>query len=456
MAGLATCRALRARGLPFDCYEMSDRVGGLWVYGNKNGRSPAYASLHINSSKWGTAFSDFPMPDDYPVYPRHDQVAAYFDSYAERFGLKPHIRFGTEVVDARRAPDGAWTVELQDGSRHTYDALFVCNGHHWKPHLPTPPPGHFDGVEIHSHEYRTPEAFAGKNVVVVGLGNSALDVACDLKDTAENVYLSSRRGAYIAPKFIFGVPVDQVLPKLRRLPGAKRFLKRDQLAWIFTQLIRISVGDVEKYGLLAPSQGLFNSHISAHSYIFGALMDGSVRARPGLVERMGDRVRFADGSVVAADVIVYCTGYRISFPFLDPSIATVGAGNEFPLFWNVFKPGVPNLFFIGLIDAQASIHPLSEMQARWAASCLLGEYALPDVREMEAHCEWVTEYRKKTWVDSQRHGVEWHYFEYVPGLNAEIEAGKLRAKQARGVPRRPAAPAAAAREGAPPATTFRT
>src|ERR687889_1230731 len=109
-SGIAGAKALHERGIPFDCYEKSDRVGGNWVFGNKNGMSSAYRSLHINTSRERMAYTDFPMPESYPDFPRHDQIAAYFDHYVDHFGFRDRIRFETGVERAERLPDGTWEV----------------------------------------------------------------------------------------------------------------------------------------------------------------------------------------------------------------------------------------------------------------------------------------------------------------------------------------------------------
>ena len=105
-SGIAAAKALRERGVPHTVFEASDRVGGVWVFGNRNGLSAAYRGLHINTSRDRMEFSDFPMPKTYPDYPHHTQIAAYFDAYADHFGLRESIRFRTRVEHARRGADG--------------------------------------------------------------------------------------------------------------------------------------------------------------------------------------------------------------------------------------------------------------------------------------------------------------------------------------------------------------
>ena len=136
--------------------------------------SSAYRSLHINTSRRVMAFKTLPMPDHYPDYPDHFQMAAYFDEYVDHFGLREKIRFRTEVLSVEPV-DGEWevTVAGADGERETnrYRAVLVANGHHWDPRWPEPAfPGaeEFSGEQMHAHHYREPDVLRGKRVLVLG------------------------------------------------------------------------------------------------------------------------------------------------------------------------------------------------------------------------------------------------------------------------------------------------
>src|SRR4051794_1334891 len=168
-SGIAALKTLHERGIPVTTYEKGDRVGGNWVFQNVNGMSSSYATLHINTSRERMEYPDFPMPKSYPDFPHHSHIARYFDDYVDHFGFRDRIRFKTGVEHAERRPDGTWELSTEDGATHTYDALFVANGHHWDPRWPEPPfPGAdgFEGEQIHSHHYVDTEQLAGKDVVV--------------------------------------------------------------------------------------------------------------------------------------------------------------------------------------------------------------------------------------------------------------------------------------------------
>jgi dimethylaniline monooxygenase (N-oxide forming) len=212
-SGIAAAKALHERGVPFTCFEASDRVGGNWVFANKNGMSAAYRQLLINTSRDRMEYSDYPMPKSNPDFPHHTQIAAYFDAYVEHFGFRDRIRFETKVARARRLTGGGWELTLDDGSVERFAALLVANGHHWDPRWPEPAfPGHetFTGQQLHAHAYVDNDLFAGKDVVVLGMGNSAMDIAVESSYVARTTYLAARRGAWIIPKYMFGRPVDQL------------------------------------------------------------------------------------------------------------------------------------------------------------------------------------------------------------------------------------------------------
>jgi dimethylaniline monooxygenase (N-oxide forming) len=207
-SGLTAVKALKDAGIPFDCFERGDRVGGNWVFGNRNGLSAAYRSLHVNTSRGRTQFADFPMPDTYPDFPHHTLLAEYFEAYADHLALKSHIEFERTVDRAELHPGtAAWTLTLDGGERRDYDALLVANGHHWDPRWPDPPiPGRFDGVQLHAHAYRDSTVLEGRRVVVVGMGNSAMDIAVESSQVAERTFLVARRGVHVLPKYVLGCP----------------------------------------------------------------------------------------------------------------------------------------------------------------------------------------------------------------------------------------------------------
>jgi dimethylaniline monooxygenase (N-oxide forming) len=430
-SGIAVCKELHVRGIPFDAFESGDRVGGNWVFKNSNGRSAAYRSLHINTSRERMQFADYPMPQDYPDFPEHALIAAYFERYVDHFGFRHKIAFRTTVDHIRPLAEGGYEVRLSHGETRRYDAVAIASGHHWDPQWPEPrPPGPFGGVELHSHAYIDPDephALRGKRVVVVGMGNSAMDIACELSrpDTASAVFLSARRGAHVIPHYLFGRPLDTLNVLRPPIPLGVR-------TRVGKLIHRLAVGRMRDYGLPEPSHELHQAHPTISSEILPKLGKGDIVPKPAIVRLDGDRVVFADGSEERVDAIVWCTGYKVSFPFFDPDFVAAHQ-NRLPLFLRVFRPERPDLFFIGLLQPLGAIMPLAEEQAKWIADYLTGCYALPERHEMAQRTAADDEAMQRRYVASPRHTMQVDFDDYLVALRRERARGRRRARR-RGFP----------------------
>jgi dimethylaniline monooxygenase (N-oxide forming) len=420
-SGIAAAKTLHQRAVDFDCFEKSDRVGGVWVYQNRNGMSAAYRSLHINTSRERMAFPDFPMPESYPDFPHHSHIAAYFDAYVDHFGFRDRITFETAVEHA--APlDGGWEVRLDDGRVLRYDALLVANGHHWDPRWPEPSfPGmdEFAGLQIHAHDYKgeDPNFFRDKRVVVLGMGNSAMDIAVESSFSAAATYLAARRGAWVIPKYVFGRPLDQIATR----PGVPLRIRQR-----FTEtVLRIAVGDMERYGLPKPDHRPLEAHPTISNDILSRVAHGEVTPKPNIARLTERTVVFADGSEVEADIVVYCTGYKVTFPFFDPSLISA-PDNDLPLFRRVFHPDVPGVYFIGLLQPLGAVMPLAAAQSEWVCDHLAGRYALPDRAAMRADIARERRRMHKRYVASKRHTMQVDFDDYLADLAKERRRGAER------------------------------
>jgi cation diffusion facilitator CzcD-associated flavoprotein CzcO len=425
-SGLPVVKALCDRGLPVTCFERTPNVGGLWCIENKPfGASAAYDSLHINTDTKLMEYQDFPMPEDLPAYPSHRQIHEYFQSYVERFGLARYIRFGTAVERCRRLEDGRWEVALAGGERQVFDALVVATGHHWDPQGPDPaPPGRFDGVQIHSHVYRNPSdpvEMRGKRVVVVGLGNSAVDIASELgsRAVAERVFLSVRRGAWILPKWVAGTPIT-------RLPEPQRVFP--WMPWQVTSLVmglvmRLQFGKPSDYGLPMPDHRPLQSHPTVSQDLLSRIGHGDIAVKPPIRSLDGDAVVFEDGSRERADVVVWCTGYRVSFPFLGPELIEV-RDNVVPLWSRTVLPGVDNLFFVGLYQPLGSIMQPAELQARVIGEYLLGNIAFPDAARMRRDIEAEQRAMHRRYLRSRRHTMQVDFGPFMHRLRRLLARGR--------------------------------
>lgn len=199
VAGLAAIKHSLEEGLAPICFEKDSDLGGLWNYHDapKNGDPSLYKSCCINTSKAMTCYSDFPIPKEFPNFMHHRFFKKYLNLYAQKFSLRDHIHFGHCIMKVKKADDfpdsGDWMVTVRNLRTDNVDTrrvnyVIVANGHLYRPNIPKCPGlDEFAGKVIHTHDYKDFQGFIGKRVLVVGVGNSACDVACEVSRHAEHV-----------------------------------------------------------------------------------------------------------------------------------------------------------------------------------------------------------------------------------------------------------------------------
>ncbi len=446
-SGLICAKVMMQRGLPFDCFEKGSKVGGLWRFNNDNGLSSIYRSLHINTSKRVMELSDYPFGCHIAEFPGNEEIIQYFESYAEHFGVNRHITFQTEVTAVERLDDGCWQVEITGpggGETRYYDAVMVANGHHWDPRR-VEFPGSFDGVQMHAHDYTSVEQpldLRGKNVVVVGSGNSAMDIVCELGQAHREgrgparVILSQRSGVWITPKVLGNIPQDKGLRHPMRRPGLwerfkRRFIPRVLRVacynFVTENWLRIILGDPARVGLKPPAEHYSRRHGTVSQDLHARLIHGDIVPRGDIRELRGREVTFDDGSVESADVIIQCTGYNIRFPFFDPALVSA-PGNDIALWQRIFDPRFDNLMFIALVQPLCAMMPIAELQSNFLADYLTGVYNAPDSGQMERERYEYHEGMKAEFTDSPSHTIEINCEEYSYNLYREWDRGIKRAR----------------------------
>jgi cation diffusion facilitator CzcD-associated flavoprotein CzcO len=412
-SGLAAAKNLKASGIPFDVLEREDDVGGLWNYGKP--LSAVYRSTHLISSKPLTEYTDYPMPAEYPDYPSHWQVLEYMRNYARAFDLYSHIEFKTAVEEIHRA-ENFWEAALANGETRRYRGVIIANGHLWDPKFPDYP-GRFDGVVLHSKNYKTPVVLRDKRVLVVGAGNSGCDIAVESAQNAARTFHSVRRGYHYLPKYLFGKPADQINEvslKLRVPVSVRRTVN--------SALLRLLQGRPENFGLPKPDHKLFETHPIVNSQIFYYLSHGDIIPKPDVAELRGDRVRFKDGTEEQIDVIIYATGFNITIPFLDK--AHLNWRNGHPAFYlNVFHPQYDNLFLAGFIQPDSGQWGLVDYQTQLIAKFIQAQTHAPQkaaaFRKLKAGPLPYLGGRIR-YVDSTRHYLEVEHFSYRQQLKRLI------------------------------------
>jgi len=370
--------------------------------------------------------------------------------YADHFNLKPHIRFGTKVTEVRELHDDQkrWLVrshpiDAEGESQHEtkdeiFDYVMMCSGHHWSPRYPTfkgmdtSDPEAYTGTQMHSHFYRQADAFRDKNVLVVGLGNSAVDLAVELSMNQSQVYLSCRRPAWIVPRWLMGKPLDHGRTRLSfMLP---LFLVQLITAALFRRVLPPAHRNMK------PVRLPFASHPTINTLLPERISTGTVVPMKNIRKLgPGKKVEFKDGTTIDdIDAVIYCTGYHITFPILDPTVLSDGRAhgvkgnssstnetepNHQVWTWNyMIPPRHPNLAFVGLIQPLGAIMPIAEMQSRFLVQTLLGKTnsPLPSEEQMDKEIRELKAYIRNRYDDAPRHTIQVDYSTYCDDLAKRI------------------------------------
>jgi pimeloyl-ACP methyl ester carboxylesterase/thioredoxin reductase len=430
--GLSALKALLQCGIPAVGYEREAEVGGNWNFGAENSR--VYRSTHLISSKPFTQFPDFPMPDAFPDYPSHAQVKQYLTAYARHFGLLDRIRFGQDVVAVEPVGDG-WRVTARDrttGEESTdeYAGVVIANGHNWNGKMPSyPGQDEFAGQVIHSAQYKDSDILRGRRVLVVGAGNTGCDIAVESAQNAERTWHSTRRGYYYNPKYAMGRPSDQTADLLLalRLPLAVR--RR-----LFKTTLRLTVGDLTQFGLKEPDHEFFETHPIVNQQLVYYVGHGDITPVDDIDHFDRDGVVFADGRRADVDLVIFCTGYLATFPFLPGEREHLNWQGDHPrLGLQIFTPAHRTIFVSGLIQPDSGQWTLAHWQGMTIAHFLRAAEERPDVAE-RFHSRVTAEAGRTfsagaTYKESSRHYYEVAHQEYLEALEEAI--GSLAAEPVR-------------------------
>ncbi|CAI5948162.1 unnamed protein product [Closterium sp. NIES-65] len=484
-AGLASAKYLLEAGLQPTLFEKAASIGGLWRQGipsdsgeaveeescskpaarASDGAPACWAGMMTNLSRVTCSFSDHPWADDAPLFPSQAQVLAYLKSYAHRFLIPPgsnslaasgSLRLNARVSRVALLDDGKWSVQVdQDGRQQNpevFDSLVVASGFFEKTHIPNVPGADAAaaaGVLMHSANYRSSDAFAGKKVVVVGTSFSGVDIAADVASKASEVIHVITKPFWLLPRFLPADPSDPASPFLpldlcfyrraSRPSPSLVVLRSEEARRAANKYMRALCGDQGK--LLCPELGVSSSD-SEHPFIaisdqYGPMVQqGLIRVLPRRVQgvllqphspqdsstplQASVILQGTDERIDGVDALICCTGYSPALPFLPTHLKEQIGFDSSDLFSPLllhrctFHPSLPSAAMVGMY--RGPYFAVMELQARWAAAVLSG--ALPPVPTSTLQ-EGVEEARK---VREQQPRPQFPVWDYVGMCNSLSEA----------------------------------
>jgi dimethylaniline monooxygenase (N-oxide forming) len=373
LSGITTAKNLLDEGHEVVVFEREKEYCGIWKKNAQN--AGVWDNLHSNSSKMVTMFSDYPMPAHYPDYPSAAQIIEYLKSYAEHFGVDKTIRTEQEVISVSKEADG-WRVKTATASE-SFDAVAVCTGVHQFPRMPDVPGlDTFAGTVTHSHFFKNAEPYAGKRVLIIGSAESGQEIAVAICEVTKKLYVSSRHGVGLLPKYLEGVPMDLFLPRFKYALPKPIVDRMDALSF------NVKLGGKDGHAIepwRIRGGNMTRTYVVKSSLSLLRIYEGKIVPKRGVKEVRPDGVVFDDGTEAEVDAIICSSGFKVFFPFINGGYSL----NFEEVYLSSFIPGEEGLAFIGYARPNfGSLFSMSEMQARVLAKRLSGELLFPDVETM--------------------------------------------------------------------------
>ncbi|WP_217578445.1 NAD(P)/FAD-dependent oxidoreductase [Mesorhizobium sp. GbtcB19] len=305
-AGLAVAACLKQAGQDFIILEKANEVAPAW--------RRHYRRLHLHTVRSFSSLPFVPFPKTHPRYVPREKVVDYLDTYAGRFGLEP--RFGVTVKSVRR--EGGKLVVETDAGPFNAGKVVVATGNNAEPITPLfPGIEAFQGKVLHSAAYTEAAPYVGKDVLVIGMGNTGAEIALDLAESGAHPTISVRKGVHIVPRQLFGVPIQMVGIASRPMPQALN-------DWMFPKILDLALGKLEKYGIVRPKQGILQGIEAGRIPVIdvgtvAAIKAGRIGIAPDIASFSADGVKFVDGVEKKFDAAIFATGYRPGYDGFLPA-----------------------------------------------------------------------------------------------------------------------------------------
>jgi cation diffusion facilitator CzcD-associated flavoprotein CzcO len=390
-AGLAAARWLEREGFDPTLFEQGDRLGGQWSADPRY--SGIWPSMHTNTCREMTQFSDLPHAPGTPLYPSNQAMLRYLDRYADRFDLASRIRLRTRVTAVAQIAGGDWRIRTMTDNGIGHDEVFqnvvVASGRFNKPKLPEVfGLASFTGAggATHTFHYKEPRHYVGRRVLVAGCSVSALEIASDLAMLgAARVVTTNRRQRYVVQKIVAGVPIEHLMHtrKAAHLQMEAPLAAAAELK----QLILATSGHPDAFGALTPDDDIARAGVTQCQHYLPLVAEGRIGVKPWLTSVEGQTVTFADGTSEDFDGLIFGTGFDLNLPFLSDDVQRrlASSRSSLDLYECTFHPDLPGLAFAGMFQVAGPYLPPIELQARWIAYAWSGARPLPPRYIMAAH-----------------------------------------------------------------------
>lgn len=432
--GLCAAKTMLEAGFDVTVYEIGSCIGGMWCIDNDNQLSSAYRTLHINTSRDVTRFHDLDFDENVQAFPDHHDMHTYLAKYADHFNVTPLIRFNCRVTNVEPLmksiktdadkPDNQstgkrWRVSTEDNGFEDYDTVIVASGHLHLPRHVEQFQNDFGGEYLHSHYYKEPNQFVGKRICIVGVGNSACDIASDVCVNSQRCVLVARSGVMILPKLMFGIPFTRITSKLQRrwIPYSVRRNLIKFMTWLMH-------GDMQKLGFKKADKRV---HTTSNATLVTDIAYNRVVVKQGIRELSGKTITFDDGTSEEFDVLIGATGYLTDLPFLSEDIVKLD-NNQMELYQRIVPPDWPGLYLLGFFNTDTALNWIFNHQSNWVRAIELEEAKLPDAEEMRVAIKQRKDWVGKFYRNTPRHHLEEESVPYVSALKKSLSEMRKRAQ----------------------------
>lgn len=351
-SGLAMANALKKIKVDFDLYDANDAIGGNWY-------NVVYDSGHTITPAKMMEFPDFKMPESFPLFPSKKQIQDYLNDFVKTHDLNQHIYLNHSVKEIKNSEDSKWSILFENGEKKMYSGVILGIGLFRQPLIPTYE-GEFNGQILHSSKYKSPDILKDKNVLVVGAGNSGVDIVVESSLNAIRTDVSLRDTPWIIPKTFGKRPITDYLgPKIPK--------------WIKKIILKLGhnvmFGNIENYGIEKPKHALFTKPPTVNESFIHSLKHGKFTPKPEIKKFDGKAVHFVDGSSQEYDTIIFATGFKPSYKIVEEGV--IPFENQRPvLIHGVFTPNKKHIYIIGSGVPNNGIGPVVYANANLIAKAI--------------------------------------------------------------------------------------